>query len=118
MNTWGISSLIFPDPEGVSKHAHTEWPLLRASPEGVGVSPDVQMACFDTLYYMGTGAEVFDWDYEWGPAWRVVGKHLRFSDKVQRLAREYVGKALGVSSDEPVSGDMVYVPFLCVDAYI
>ncbi|KAF8913684.1 hypothetical protein CPB85DRAFT_1433872 [Mucidula mucida] len=81
VNTWGISSLIFPDPEGVSKHAHTEWPLLRASPEGVGVSPDVQMACFDTLYYMGTGAEVFDWDYE--------------------LAREYVGKALGVSSDEP-----------------
>ncbi|KAF9022059.1 hypothetical protein BDZ89DRAFT_956960 [Hymenopellis radicata] len=98
VSTWPISSLIFPDPQGVSKHADTKWTLLKASPNGAELSPDVHLACFDTLYFMGTGVDQYDWWHQWGPQWRVVGKHLRFSEKMLALAREYVGKALGVSS--------------------
>jgi hypothetical protein len=79
--------------------------VMAPSPLGAILGPDVHMACFDTFYFVTAGKEAYEWKTPWSPAWRFVGKHLRFTDSVLELGKGYVRRALKVTTDElpPVS---------------
>lgn len=79
--------------------------VMGASPLGAILGPDVHMSCFDTLYYVAAGKVEYEWKTPWCPAWRFVGKHIRFTDSVMELAVGYIRRALKVTTDElpPVS---------------
>lgn len=92
-NTWPLVSLVFP---GGPERQTSVW---KKTSSGIEVRPDRQMACFDSLYYMGTGVEEYEWQQAWGPAWRQVGRNLKFSSKMVELAETYARSAIGVAEN-------------------
>ena len=83
---------------------------MAPAPQGHAGLPESQMACFDTMYYSTSGAEVFEWRFGWSPVWRTVGKYLRFKEDstVMRVARSYLRGLFGSVRDEKENeGDSV-----------
>lgn len=66
--------------------------------------PESHLSCFDTTYYMTSGAEAFEWRLGFSPAWRSVGRWLRFNTRTHELVKEYVDGLFGGSLDH-VGGD-------------
>ncbi|KAG7446668.1 uncharacterized protein BT62DRAFT_932112 [Guyanagaster necrorhizus] len=96
-NFWNLASLIYPVQPAFGDQT---FPLLKVSPKGEKRPPDRHLACFDTLYYVGTGADSFEWTRPWSPAWRTVGKHLRFTDHMQKLGKEYAARVFDVAPNQ------------------
>jgi hypothetical protein len=63
---------------------------------GKKLEPGAQLACFDFLYYVTSGLERFEFEKRWSPVWYMVGRHLRFTDRVMEIGREYLRRALGL----------------------
>lgn len=71
--------------------------------------------CLDYLYYvsahrvrfcsvcdvllMRNQGDEFDWDYS--PMWRFVGRYARFTPEITKLAQTYVNRAVGLPDDAP-----------------
>ncbi|KAF5321847.1 hypothetical protein D9619_001469 [Psilocybe cf. subviscida] len=70
--------------------------VMAPSPTGHRLTPDTQLACFDSLYYVTSGVREFEWQRSWSPAWREVGRHLTFTREMQALARSYMTRAFGL----------------------
>lgn len=92
------------------------------------VPPDEQLACIDDMYAVGSWYE-YEWESELSPAWRFVGRHLRYTKEVDRVADAYVRRALGVedaSQPSPkVCGNRSFYPdylakplWPCIHQYI
>jgi hypothetical protein len=80
--------------------------IMAASPLGARLGPDLQMSCFDTLYFVTAGTEPYEWKTPWSPAWRFIGRYLRFTDSVTQLATAYARRTLRVTTNDelpPVS---------------
>lgn len=43
-----------------------------------------------------------EYEYEYSPAWRYVGKHLHWTDHVERIAEAYTMNVLGIPDDDEV----------------
>ena len=103
----------FPLLEIVSPVDPTDSPgdgsIMAASPLGVRLVPDVHMSCFDFLYFVSAGTQEYEWKNRWAPAWRFIGRHLKFTDSLMQLGTAYVRRALMVTSDDlpPVSAVLV-----------
>ncbi|KAF8236024.1 hypothetical protein L208DRAFT_1391449 [Tricholoma matsutake] len=92
-----LVEMIFP---GNPSHYPGDKFIMATSPLGARLGPDVHMACFDTLYFVTAGTEPYEWKTPWSPAWRFVGRHLKFTDPVKQLATAHVRRALKVTTDE------------------
>ncbi|KIY68096.1 hypothetical protein CYLTODRAFT_421950 [Cylindrobasidium torrendii FP15055 ss-10] len=92
---WSLARLGFSD----TRNQNLITPL--PSPKhGVSLPPDEQLLCFDYLYYVGSqGGDEYDWDF--APAWRFVGKYAHFTPAIVDLANAYVKKAIGIPEDAP-----------------
>ncbi|TFK35507.1 hypothetical protein BDQ12DRAFT_688252 [Crucibulum laeve] len=93
-----IAALVFP---GEPSHPVDWYPFMRESNMGSKLSPEEHLACIDQLYFSTSGRESFEWEHAWSPAWRTVGKHLRFTSEMEELARGYLRRAFGVAGDVP-----------------
>ncbi|EAU91093.2 hypothetical protein CC1G_03261 [Coprinopsis cinerea okayama7 len=81
------------------KHSYApsdSYPLAAASPSGVNLPPDEHLSCYDSLYFATSGVSDLEWRYSWGPAWRRVGTHLRFTDHLVDLTKNYLRQAFAV----------------------
>jgi len=58
--------------------------------------PDQQVACLDMLYFSTSSQTLYEWEQNWCPMWTLVGKHMRFTSRLEGLAREYLAGAMGV----------------------
>ena len=100
-----LAAIIFPVAPLVSPRS---LPNFRPSPLGHSLSPDDKLTCFDTLYYMTSGVDVYEWRFSWSPAWQSIGRHLKFTQPMLRLGQEYLRTAFGVHKSQhelpPVSG--------------
>ena len=90
------------------------FPLMEASPLNHELSPDERMSCFDHLYYLTSSYELLEWQYSWSPAWGQVATHLRFTDELVGLAKDYLARASDTTKDEilPVSPRLLLVLFV------
>jgi hypothetical protein len=75
------------------------------------IPPDEHFACFDDLY--GAGALLtYEWERDISPAWRFVGRFMRFVEPLEDLANQMLRRAMGLSPDD-------IIPAVCTgDIYI
>jgi len=84
----------------------------RPSPKNrVSMLPDDHLVCYDEMYYVST-AYKYEWNYEFWPAWSVVGTHVHFLPEIENRAWDYIARALG--SD--VAGSALHPPFIGIHA--
>ncbi|TFK21604.1 hypothetical protein FA15DRAFT_597574 [Coprinopsis marcescibilis] len=91
---WGLAMLAF--PEGIRDFSvePAESPRMKLK-----LPVDEQLMCYDYLYY--AGAQVpFEYDNDFSPAWRFVGKHLHWTPRIADLGDQYVRRTLGVTDGE------------------
>lgn len=72
--------------------------LMAPSRLGSKLPPNDHLACFDFLYYVTSGLKSFEFENRWSPVWYLVGRHLKFTDRVMDLGKEYLRRALNVDS--------------------
>ncbi|TFK35143.1 hypothetical protein BDQ12DRAFT_655831 [Crucibulum laeve] len=77
-------------PSGPSIQSKT-LPLAKESPNGSRLPPDILISCFERLYYVVSVSFAPDeWGLAWSPAWNFVGQHLRFTEPIKNLAKQYL----------------------------
>ncbi|KAF9472441.1 hypothetical protein BDN70DRAFT_818661, partial [Pholiota conissans] len=103
-----VAALIYPLNPSVAPETLQ---ALASSPNGHWLSPDKHLTCFDSLYYATSGSRQFEWEYSWAPAWRLVGRHLTFTDTMKELGRTYLRWAFNIT-DPWTSLDLP--PFIAV----
>lgn len=97
-NFWGLAKLGF--PEGRQEALRGQTPSPSNLHKQV-LLPDDQLMCFDILYYTAA-FETFEWEKDYSPAWRFVGRHLHFKPDLVKLAEFHTRKALGIQEDSPI----------------
>jgi len=68
---------------------------MAPAPSGHVRKPEGHLACFDTMYYATSGAEVYEWRFGFSPVWRDVGRWVRFNTRFKGLAEEYMRSLFG-----------------------
>ncbi|KAJ7780325.1 hypothetical protein DFH07DRAFT_1026703 [Mycena maculata] len=92
---WSLASLAFPETRAANLQTPVVSPIYGAS-----LPPDEQMLCFDYLYYVGASSG-YEWESDYGPAWRFVGRHMHWTPKILEITEGYVRDALVVAPYEP-----------------
>ncbi|EED85211.1 predicted protein [Postia placenta Mad-698-R] len=62
------------------------------------LAPDEQVLCYDYVYYV-CAQQSWEFDFDYSPAWRFVGKHLRWTRGLDAIAASYVRRAFGLPED-------------------
>ncbi|KAG6330421.1 hypothetical protein ID866_8669 [Astraeus odoratus] len=93
---WSFARLSFPEgrEEGI-RRAPTPSPLLKEA-----IPPDDQLLCYDFLYYVSADRP-YEWARDYSPAWRFVGKHMRWNTTLEKLAEGYARHAMNVPENDP-----------------
>lgn len=76
-------------------------PQTPAPGSGEHLPPDETLLCFDFMYYVGA-QDNDEWWHEWSPAWRMVGRHARWTRHLQALALGFIQRALGVEENNEI----------------
>ncbi|KAJ7708791.1 hypothetical protein B0H17DRAFT_1030880 [Mycena rosella] len=92
---WNLASLAFPDTRAANLQSSALSPT-----QGAALPPDEQMLCYDYLYYVGA-SHAYEWESDYGPAWRFVGRHMHWTPKILELAERYVRETLVIAPYEP-----------------
>ncbi|KAJ7230619.1 hypothetical protein GGX14DRAFT_344179, partial [Mycena pura] len=92
---WALASLAFPEMRAASLQTSALSPIHKAS-----LPPDEKMLCYDYLYYVGA-FNGYEWESDYGPAWRFVGQHMHWTPEILTLADSYVRQALVIAPYEP-----------------
>jgi len=94
---WTVASLLYsPDKEEAMKRDPQP-----SKVHGVVLPPDDHLACFDYLYYLCAHTP-FEYNFDVGPAWRFVLKHLRWTKRLQAIGDHYLKVIFNVPEHEPV----------------
>lgn len=84
----GVAALGFPDGrnEGIAQggQAHDDPTPFPSPLKGAVLPPDHHLMCLDVAYFLA-GSAPYEWEKDYSPAWRFVGKHLRWSERVMRV---------------------------------
>lgn len=90
---WGLAELGYPEGRNQA--------LGDSIKDKKAVLPDHRLMCFDHLYYASVW-QPFEWEKEWSPAWRFVGRHFHFHPDVAKLAESYVRKAFHIAENAAI----------------
>ncbi|KAJ7500825.1 hypothetical protein B0H11DRAFT_1994592 [Mycena galericulata] len=97
MLLWPLASLIH---FAARANALGTLPAPEASPlHLVSLPPDEHLFCVNSLYI---GLELLEDEEDISPAWRAVGQHMHFTNRVQEIGTSYIRQTLGVQVDEPI----------------
>ncbi|KAG2037002.1 hypothetical protein BDR03DRAFT_1092124 [Suillus americanus] len=95
---WSLASLAFPDARSNSLASSLN---NHPSPQHqVSLPPDDHLLCFDLLYFI-SAHRTWEWEFDFSPAWRFVGQHMRWTASMERLADSYVRRTLNVPANQP-----------------
>ncbi|KAF5352395.1 hypothetical protein D9756_005940 [Leucocoprinus leucothites] len=92
---WALASLAF--PEGRQENLQ---PPLASPTNHALLPPDDQLLCYDYLYY-ACAHQPFEFEFDYSPAWRFVGQHLRWTARLEAIAETYVRATLGTPEGSP-----------------
>lgn len=82
-----LASLTFPNGR---ENAHLPSSAHFPAPHSKHTSlPNEQLACFDYPYYVAA-VQNFEYQYDWSPAWNVVGTHMHWSSEMESLALSFI----------------------------
>ncbi|KAG8897982.1 hypothetical protein FRB99_007739 [Tulasnella sp. 403] len=96
---WGVADLLYP----LGRSEALALPDGKPGPSDLKtvLPPDEQVACFDDLYY-AAAVRAYEWGKDVSPAWRYVGVHLHFTERVENLAMGMLRRAVGIPEREPI----------------
>ncbi|KAG9000045.1 hypothetical protein FRB94_005674 [Tulasnella sp. JGI-2019a] len=101
----GLASLGYPggyaDGLVLGPQAHDDPSPFPSDAQGKTVPPDYHLMCMDTVYYVA-GSTPFEWDKDYSPAWKFVGKYLRFTERVTNAAEVSLRKIWNLPEGEPI----------------
>ncbi|CAK5273569.1 unnamed protein product [Mycena citricolor] len=100
-----LSALSFPQKRSESLLAPAPAPRT-----GAVLPPDQQVLCYDNLYWANDHEQHELEKSDYSPAWRFVGHHLHWSNKLQDIGDMYIREALGVPATDPIP------PYIAVHA--
>lgn len=102
-------------------------PARPSDQHGVTHPPNLHFLCYDYLYYVCALKvmyliqllhnqplhpfclyQPFEYSMEYSPAWRYAGRYMRWTDRLDQLADQYVRRALGTADGVP--SPLVEVP--------
>ncbi|KAI6012459.1 hypothetical protein F5J12DRAFT_781406 [Pisolithus orientalis] len=66
----------------------------------VSLPPDDHLLCYDYLYYTAV-TSAWEWNWDYSPVWRFVGKHMHWNATLEKLADEHARRAMNISDGEP-----------------
>ncbi|KAJ6605810.1 hypothetical protein B0H10DRAFT_2228867 [Mycena sp. CBHHK59/15] len=92
---WALASLAFPERRTANLQAPALSPIYQ-----VALPPDEHMLCYDYLYYVGASS-IYEWESDYSPAWRFVGRYMYWTPKIEAIADSYVRRVLGTAPFEP-----------------
>ncbi|KAJ7283995.1 hypothetical protein C8J57DRAFT_751130 [Mycena rebaudengoi] len=93
---WSLAALSFPEGRSSSLQTPALSPIHK-----LALPPDDHMLCFDNLYYV-SAFSIYEFEHDFGPAWRFVGRYMHWTPKIQQLANDYVRQTLDVATDQPL----------------
>ncbi|KAF7356995.1 hypothetical protein MVEN_01036100 [Mycena venus] len=113
---WALASLAFPETRASNLQTPAMSPI-----HSVALAPDEHMLCYDYLYYVGASnvclvflllhilavteqisiGQGYEWEADYGPAWRFVGRHMHWTPELLEIADSYVRHALVTAPYEP-----------------
>ncbi|TDL25263.1 hypothetical protein BD410DRAFT_717900, partial [Rickenella mellea] len=96
VKTWALAALTFPDYR--KDHLGTSFPSQLS---GHSLPPDEHLACFDFAYYVGATHQ-FEYEYDYSPAWRFVGKYARWNPTLLGIAHELLRGAFELEPEEEI----------------
>ncbi|KAF8640983.1 hypothetical protein AX17_000629 [Amanita inopinata Kibby_2008] len=70
-------------------------PPLESPINHVRLPPDEQLLCYDYLYYT-CSSHPFEFEYDFSPAWRFAGKHMRWAPELEEIANQYLRRSMGL----------------------
>ncbi|CAK5280721.1 unnamed protein product [Mycena citricolor] len=86
---WSLAALSFPDKRKASLVPPEPSPIKHVS-----LPPDEHLLCYDFVYY-AVALEGLEFQFDFSPAWRFVGRYMRWTPRLEKLAEEYTRIALG-----------------------
>ncbi|RDB28949.1 hypothetical protein Hypma_015821 [Hypsizygus marmoreus] len=92
---WSLAALAFPEARSANLV-----PPLKSPQNHVLLPPDEQLLCYDYLYYVCAN-QPFEFEFDYSPAWRFVGQYMYWTPTIERLADQYVRRAIGAAEDHP-----------------
>ncbi|EKM84096.1 hypothetical protein AGABI1DRAFT_67300 [Agaricus bisporus var. burnettii JB137-S8] len=84
---WALASLAFPESRQANLITPSESPFHRLM-----LPPDEHLLCFDYLYYV-CAHQPFEFEFDYSPAWRYVGQHMRWTTRLRAIGDSYVRAA-------------------------
>ncbi|KAI0785042.1 hypothetical protein C8Q75DRAFT_723287 [Abortiporus biennis] len=90
-----MARLAYADDRDNSLGTPTESPIHHAT-----LDPDEQLLCYDFLFYACTLAGTNEWEMDYAPQWRFVGRHLHWTSRIESIAASYVKRVFGLPADE------------------
>lgn len=112
---WALAELGF--PSGRERALGTPLPSPRLSSTE---HPDEHLLCYDFLYF-AVARHTEEWERDFSPAWRFVGRHTHWTERIVNIANSYLRRIFEVPdlNDDiptvrsPFSRFRIF--FLCVD---
>ncbi|KAI0347794.1 hypothetical protein BDW22DRAFT_1349857 [Trametopsis cervina] len=93
---WALARLAYPEDRNKNLGNTLPSPHL-----GEVLEPDEHVVCYDYLYYACASLSS-EYDYEYAPQWRYVGKYLHWAPEIESIATQYVNRALGLPESGPM----------------
>jgi len=92
---WALASLGFPEARQDNLKQPFESPTNHAL-----LPPDEQLLCYDYLYYV-CAHQPYEFEFDYSPAWRFAGQHLRWTARLEAIADLYIRTAFDTPDSEP-----------------
>ncbi|PCH33956.1 hypothetical protein WOLCODRAFT_61728 [Wolfiporia cocos MD-104 SS10] len=93
---WTLARLGFPE----ERAKNLVDPLPSPQHQAV-LPPDEHVLCYDYLYYV-CAQQPFEFEFDYSPAWRFVGQHLRWTQDIQDLTALYIRRAFSLEPEDDV----------------
>ncbi|TDL28334.1 hypothetical protein BD410DRAFT_780825 [Rickenella mellea] len=93
---WALAALTFPDYR--KYHLGTPFPSQL---NGHSLPPDEHMACFDFAYFV-CATHGLEYEFDYSPAWRFVGKYARWNPNLLGIAHELLRGAFELEPEDEI----------------
>ncbi|EJT99008.1 hypothetical protein DACRYDRAFT_56709 [Dacryopinax primogenitus] len=101
-----IMQLAFPSVRKSALQKHHPAPARLS---GLSLEPSEHLLCYDYLYYTSVDT-YYEWWQDWSPQWRLVGTHMHWRERVDRIAKEYLMRHFGTEDVDSLP------PFIVIHA--
>ncbi|KDQ07960.1 hypothetical protein BOTBODRAFT_38399 [Botryobasidium botryosum FD-172 SS1] len=92
---WALAELAFPSGRALALNTNPPPPTFPSRYDNSTMPPDEHLLCFDFLYF-AVAQRSSEWAMDFSPAWRFVGRHAHWTERIKDIAEGYVRRIMGI----------------------